>query len=477
MTTQIKPIFKLSRFQKYIKNNENINEKIVLIITDRQLLEKFHDEMKIIAIYVYSDTKTEEESEAQAFYWYSTEIFLYSILNEALRNQDIDALFAMYYFIFDLTHQLVEQHRKFLHESNKKKLTLYRGQKMFMNEFELLCNSQDQFISFNSFLSTSDDKEVALVFADIPSTTTSKPILFEIIIDTNMKTVPFAKIKDQSNFHDEADTIINVGAIFRIDEVKCNENEEISTVRLLLCSEDDYELNSILQYEEDKIQLADFDALGWVFYKQGLHDREKLFFENLLEELIKLKGSLHDITNCYRGLGFVLHEKEEYDEALKNHKEELKIRLQMDPTSTHINIATNYMAIANVYQWKKKYKMAFKYIVQAYKIVPSNREELSQLYTIVADVYQGNNQFELAGKYYQKALNSALVHYPENYFEIAVIYRNVGALYSKLGGNTEALDCYSKAREILLKSSLKNHKIFVELEEAMEARAKAIDDK
>ena len=30
---------------------------------------------------------------AQVFYWYSTEIFLYSVLNEALRNQDIDVLF------------------------------------------------------------------------------------------------------------------------------------------------------------------------------------------------------------------------------------------------------------------------------------------------------------------------------------------------------------------------------------------------
>ncbi|CAF2751443.1 unnamed protein product [Rotaria sp. Silwood2] len=115
--------------------------------------------------------------------------------------------------------------------------------------------------------------------------------------------------------------------------------------------------------------------------------------------------------------------------------------------------------------------------LKAYRIVPSNHEDLSKLYTIVADIYQGNNQFELAGKYYQKALDSTSVYFSENHVEIAVVYTNFGALYSKLGGNAEALDYYFKAREIFLRSSLKGHKNFVELEEEMKAKTEAIVDK
>ncbi|CAF3087609.1 unnamed protein product [Rotaria sp. Silwood2] len=128
----------------------------------------------------------------QDVYWYSTEMFFYSILNKAFRDQNIDTLFAMRYFILNLTHQLADQHCKFLQKSNKKQLTSYRDQKIFMDELELIHNSHDQFICSNSFLSISADKEVALAFVDIIPTATSIPILFEITIDTNMKTVPFA---------------------------------------------------------------------------------------------------------------------------------------------------------------------------------------------------------------------------------------------------------------------------------------------
>jgi hypothetical protein len=71
----------------------------------------------------------------------------------------------------------------------------------------------------------------------------------------------------------------------------------------------------------------------------------------------------------------------EYDEALKIHKEEFKVRIKMDPIG-------KYMALADVYKWKKRFKLAFKCVQRAYAIIPSMDKELSHLYNIAANIYQ-----------------------------------------------------------------------------------------
>lgn len=416
-----------------------------------------------------------EYNSRAAFYWYSKEIFLYRTLNAALRQHDIDGILAMRFLIIDLINQLTDEHHKTLteklHETDK--LILYRGQIIFENELNLIRNSKDEYLSFNSFLSTSESKEVALCFVGQSNPISSQYILYEITIDTRMKATPFAIMKEKSHFDYEEETIISAGAIFRIGEVVYDNTENRWIGKLQLCSDDDYELNEILKFEGDKIILDDVDALGWIFYEQGEHDRAKSFFQNLLEELLIQNAEPDHIANCYRGLGFVLRELSKYDEALENHEEELKIRVKIDPTRRGINIATTYMALAVVYKWNKRYSKAFKYVKGAYEIIPRPHKDLSELYSIAADIYQEKKQLDLAAKYYQKSLDLAKIYFPPNHFEIGVIYKNIGVLYRKLGAYSEALYFYEKARDVWLKSSVKKHQNFRELEEAIEATIKA----
>lgn len=58
-------------------------------------------------------------------WWYTCESFLYSMLNGALRNQDIDVLHQLGFFIRDLHKQL---HQLQLHAPFLSSVTLYRGQ-------------------------------------------------------------------------------------------------------------------------------------------------------------------------------------------------------------------------------------------------------------------------------------------------------------------------------------------------------------
>jgi hypothetical protein len=67
------------------------------------------------------DRFNKEYNSRCAFYWYSKVMFLYSALNQALRERDIDLIFAMRFFIIDLTQQLIDKHHQYLMENSDKK--------------------------------------------------------------------------------------------------------------------------------------------------------------------------------------------------------------------------------------------------------------------------------------------------------------------------------------------------------------------
>ncbi|CAF1342459.1 unnamed protein product [Didymodactylos carnosus] len=73
---------------------EFCREKCVDNQTELKVIEEFKD---------YYDA-------CNAIFWYTRDTFLYRLLNKALREQDIDALYSLRYFIKDLHLQLKEQH-------------------------------------------------------------------------------------------------------------------------------------------------------------------------------------------------------------------------------------------------------------------------------------------------------------------------------------------------------------------------------
>ena len=114
-------------------------------------------------------------------WWYTAEGFIYSNLNRALRTQDIELIMKMGFYIQDFYRE-AERRRSQLKIDSK--MVSYRGQGLSDHEFEKLRDSTGGLLSFNSFLSTSRDRDVSLMFAeDIRDNTNSIGILFEIEID------------------------------------------------------------------------------------------------------------------------------------------------------------------------------------------------------------------------------------------------------------------------------------------------------
>jgi hypothetical protein len=168
--------------------------------------------------------------------WYSKGCFLYRLLNESLRIETIDSIVKMRYYIHDLHNQLAELQDNFIKSLNREKdLTLYRGQTMKINQLNEIKENYDGFISMNSFLSATQDEDVAILFSGDGVTTAADEVsvIYQMLIDTNIRSTPYAKIK--SVMKDEQEILFSMGAVFRIGEVsKVPDHNAVSCVKLTM---------------------------------------------------------------------------------------------------------------------------------------------------------------------------------------------------------------------------------------------------
>jgi hypothetical protein len=81
---------------------------------------------------------------SDAVRWYTSDTFLYRLLNKAFRSENIDILFQFRFFICDLYSQLTKAHNELIDfymdecsgDIESTQWDVRRGQKMSTNEFE-----------------------------------------------------------------------------------------------------------------------------------------------------------------------------------------------------------------------------------------------------------------------------------------------------------------------------------------------------
>ena len=202
------------------------------------------------------DEFQKQYSPVRAIWWYTKAFFLYRILNKALRIQDIELLFLFRFFIRDIQLQL-EKHRSHLPDH------VYRGQLIAKDELEVLKKSKNQFISINSFLSASVDRQVAYVFVSgFTSSTDIQAVLFEISIDSQLANKkPFANITSLSCFPSEEEVLFMPGSIYRIIDVVYEGTLWI--IRMALCSDNDYELKPVFEHMRNQYGQGERDLLSF----------------------------------------------------------------------------------------------------------------------------------------------------------------------------------------------------------------------
>ncbi|CAF1150616.1 unnamed protein product [Didymodactylos carnosus] len=343
------------------------------------------------------------------------------MLNKALRVQNIDILFTFRFLITDIHNQLVKE------SSDTNLRRLYRGQVISKEELARLRSSIGEFISINSFLSTSRNQKKALQFTQSVQRVDLECVLFTIKVDSRIKAKPFADISRLSYFSDEEETLLMLGSIFRLESVHYDKEQQIWMADLDLCNEDDHDLKQVFGYMKKELRSkTTLNSLGNLFCQMGELDKAEKYYKRLLSELAVGDS---DIASCYIGLGNVARRKGEYDLALMNYEKALKIKLKALPPD-HPDIASSYNNMGIVHLHKGEYDLALMNYEKALKIflkaLPPYHPDIALTYNNMGIVHLHKGEYDLALMNYEKALKIQLKALPPDHPDIVSTYLNMG---------------------------------------------------
>ncbi|CAF1595707.1 unnamed protein product [Rotaria magnacalcarata] len=269
----------------------------------------------------------EDYSPEKALWWYTRESFFYKTLNAALRNQNIHIIFLFRGFISDIHRQL---------EANQADDTLrvYRSQMMSSDELETLRQSCDQFISINSFFSTSTNKKQALSFLNSCNVGDNlEPVLFQIDANPTLVTSkPFADVSAYSEFTDESEVLFMIGSIFHLKSVRRSSNGQVWIVRMTLCSDDQHDLKQVLLDMKDQFLSSEINlqTLGKLLWEMGKLDLAEKYLIRFLEQLSPDDPLLGDL---YHDLGRLASNAGNLDKSMEWRQKAIALKKQKQPTS------------------------------------------------------------------------------------------------------------------------------------------------
>jgi tetratricopeptide (TPR) repeat protein len=254
--------------------------------------------------------------------WYTRDTFFYKTLNAALRTQNIHMIFLFRNFISDIQRQLQ-------YNQIKNPLQVYRSQLISTDELDGLKQNIGQFISINSFFSTSKDRKTALFFlGDTNSLIDLKlvGVLFEIDANPEMITTkPFADISEDSHFTNELEVLFMIGSIFRLKNIYYNDTDNVWIIEMNLCSDNEFDLKQVLLHMKQQIGNGETDlqTLGKILWDMGKLDLAEKYLKRLINEY-PLNG--HLLASLYEDLGKIASQKRDYDMSMQWYRKSLEVK-------------------------------------------------------------------------------------------------------------------------------------------------------
>jgi tetratricopeptide (TPR) repeat protein len=282
-----------------------------------------------------------------------------------------------------------------------------------------------------------------------------RPILFEIEIDPRSRTKAFADVGEFSDYQDEGEVLITLGALFRIDKVFEDDEDEIWIARVTLASEDDFHLKEIFDHMKGKIgDDTNLDSLGKLLLRMGENEKARKCYKRMLDETQLAAADAH------LGLGWASLRCNAYDESLKNFEESLQIRQRL-LGENHASVGESYSFLGEVYRKKNNYEKALIYLKKAMTIqqntLPDDSLDLAATYDTIGNTYTTTKEYDLASNYFNKALEIRQKTLLPDHPQIAAVYNNIGWLHECQEKYSKALDYYRKAREISRKTLPPTH--------------------
>ena len=395
----------------------------------------------------------------EAIWWYTREGFTYQMLNQALRLLEADILVNMGFFMHDLHKQIKQLHEAQIDEYGGKPFIVYRGQGMSTIDFDKLRKTQGGLMSFNSFLSTTTNRQTSLKFLQVATTDAGMAgLLFIMTIDPNVNSLPFANIRKASYYPTEEEILFSMHSVFRIDAVQSiGDENRLFEVQLTLTKDDDPQLRILTERFRDETEGSiGLDRIGRLLMRVGQLDKAEELYQTLLTQ----NPTETDVGHYYHQLGNIKNNQGEYSESVSFYEKAPDIQ-QKNLPANHPELATSYGNIGSVYNDMGEYSRALSFYEKALNIqqenFPENHPELATSYGNIGSVYNDMGEYSKALSFYEKALDIQQNNLPANHPSLATSYSNIGLVYKDMGEYTKALSYYEKALLVRQKTLPSNH--------------------
>jgi tetratricopeptide (TPR) repeat protein len=405
-----------------------------------------------------TELKTVEEFEQdytsnKSLWWYTRQSFVYRLLNKALRIQNIDILFLFRFFIRDINREL-EKHRC------SSPVCVYRAQLMSKDEIQMLKDTVGEFISINSFFSTSLNRDLAIFYlTDSSFSNNLERVFFQITADPQINnTKPFSNLSSLSHFPNEDEVLFMIGTIFRINQIVYN-NDGIWNVQLMLYSDNDNQLQLLFKHMRNELGNGKINllTLGHVLHQMGkLDDAEKC----VCSLLTRLSDDHPDIGNVYHVLGMVTNSKGDYESSLKWYNKAFEV-WSRTLESYHPTIASIHISIGNVYQEKDDFVQALEAYERALiifmKAFGEDHLDVATCFNNISIIHQKNEKYSEALGYHQKVLSIRQKQLRVDHPLLGDSHNNIGSIYTCLGDYDQALEHLNLSVKIYKKSRPSQH--------------------
>ncbi|CAF1367965.1 unnamed protein product [Rotaria sordida] len=324
-------------------------------------------------------------------------------------------------------------------------------------------------MSFNNFLSTSENRQVSLKFARQGASKNSDMvgILFIMTIDPDVCTkseIPFADVSQVGFFEGkEAEILFTTHTIFRIDKIQQTHDDHTDRlwkVHLTLVGNDNHELNTLTAHVRDEVNLKapirGWSQLAFILLKVGEPAKAKKLYKILLQNA----SSDKERSDYNHYLGWAYDDMGEYSKALSSYDQALEIRKIALPPN-HPDLATSYNNIGNVYAKISEHSKALSSYERSLEIrkiaLPPNHPDFAQSYNNIGSVYDNMGEYSKALSSYERSLEIQKIALPPNHPNLATSYNNIGVVYKDMGEYSKALSFLEKAHEIDRKTLPPNH--------------------
>ncbi|CAF1028223.1 unnamed protein product [Didymodactylos carnosus] len=395
----------------------------------------------------------------QAIFWYTRDSFLYRLLNRAFRTENIDIIFKFRFFMIDLYNQLRDFSINFIQTlilAKEDYLIVYRGQQTSAEELQRIRDNIGRLISMNTFLSTTTDRQIAVIYAGNGNNRPFlEPVLFKIMIDLKTVEIPakFANIKNISYFNDEDEVLLSMATVFTVESIEKQDDEDIWEVCLKLSYNEDQQVKILTQYL--KMEMDDRPTevdLGDLFLNMTDYQRAEHYCKLVINEC-QLSNDMDLMKRLYGIIGISYMRRQQLDDALDNFNIVINILYSDDNNRDFdfITLGVTYNNIGMTYRYRNNWTEALVYYdraLDAYsQVLTSNHPLIATVYNNISMVNWLTGSYDQALNNIQKALDIRQQHLPELHPLMADTYGLLGGIYKSKSDYKLALYYYTKTLE------------------------------